>query len=116
MPTLSKDESLRVYLKIANLYYDLGLYRKFSFYLRQVAKQACFWFNSLILRKMASILVADNSELSKDLYLLSSPFYNFQNLTNKPFKEGRRNERVSPKLQIEFLNEFINACNHEPFR
>jgi len=36
MPTLSKEDTIKVYLKIAHLYYDLKLFRKFGLLLRQV--------------------------------------------------------------------------------
>ena len=62
---------------------------------------------------MALLFVSDISDLSKDLYLLASPFYHFPNMSNKTMKKYFKNERVSPKLQIEFLNEFINACSND---
>jgi len=62
------------------------------------------------------MFIAENSDLSKDLYLLASPFYNFPNMTNKPPFQNVRNERVSPKLQLEFLNEFMNANRNDYFR
>ncbi len=62
---------------------------------------------------MALMFVSEISDLSKDLYLLASPFYHFSNMNTKTLKNILKNERVSPKLQLEFLNEFINACSND---
>lgn len=59
------------------------------------------------------MFINENLDLSKDFYFLAAPFYNFPNISNKIQKNDSRNERIFPKLQIEFLKEFLNACGND---
>lgn len=95
MPTVSKEENFKIYLKIASIYYELEMFRKFGFFLRQ----------------LAVMFAAENLEMSKDLYFLASPFYNIFQLKSQNRKF--HTERTWPKLQLDFLNEFLNTSSHD---
>lgn len=57
---------------------------------------------------------SDHADLSKEIYLLASPFYNFFHIHggNSIISNEYPKPRIWPKVQLEFLNEFLNAsCN-----
>ncbi|KAL4469377.1 hypothetical protein ABPG72_003884 [Tetrahymena utriculariae] len=91
-----KVESSQCFQSIATMYKQLGMLRKYGFYLRKAA---------LLINKY-------NSNVCQKLMSIAAKYYKFYELS--PFGEGKKSEQFWLKIQMAFLYEFIECLADQP--
>ncbi|KAL4496503.1 hypothetical protein ABPG72_014733 [Tetrahymena utriculariae] len=91
-----KVESSQCFQSIATMYKQLGMLRKYGFYLRKAA---------LMINKY-------NSNVCQKLMSIAAKYYKFYELS--PFGEGKKSEQFWLKIQMAFLYEFIECLADQP--